>query len=165
MDLHLPPYDPFPTLSAEGILLRDVFPADLKDIIGISRYDGVPAKNVEDAAAMLAKINQNYRDGDSINWGIADVKSNRIIGFCGFYRGFQDGAGELGCILSEPFRGQGYMTAAMRLAIQFGQQNIGLRRIFAITSPQNEKAIRLLDRLGFAKTVDLDDGKVEYVLR
>jgi len=160
--MNLPPYDTFPNLSDGNILLREILDSDIKDIVEISRYDAIPAKNVAEAAAMQEKINQNYKDGQSIHWGIADKATNRIVGTCGYYRGLDQGEGELGCILLPQFMGQGYMTAAMRLAIQFGQNEIGLKRIFAITTQQNGPAIRLLERLGFVKVADLEDDEIEY---
>ncbi len=162
--MNLPPYDTFPNLSGDKILLREIQYADLKDIVEISRYDAIPAKNAEESAAMQEKINQNYKDGNSIHWGIIDKATNSIVGTCGYYRGLEKGEGELGCILLPQFVGQGYMTAAMQLAIQFGLNDIGLKRIFAITTRQNDKAIRLLERLGFVKIADLEDDEIEYEL-
>jgi len=162
--MNLPPYDTFPNLSGHNILLREILNTDIKDIVEISRYDAIPAKNVAEAAAMQEKINQNYKGGNSIHWGIADKSSNTIVGTCGYYRGLEKGEGELGCILLPQFVGQGYMTAAMQLAIRFGLKDVGLKRIFAITTLQNDKAIRLLERLGFIKIADLEDDEIEYEL-
>ena len=53
----------------------------------------------------------------------------------------------------------------MLLAIKFGLNNIGLKRIWAITTKQNEKAIKLIEKLNFIKIVDLDDNEIEYELR
>ena len=57
------------------------------------------------------------------------------------------------------------MTAAMLLAIDFGLNNIGLKRVSAITTKQNVKAIQLLERLNFIKNADLDNYELEYELR
>lgn len=56
------------------------------------------------------------------------------------------------------------MISAILLAIGFGIKNIGLKRIWAITSQQNEKAIKLLERLNFKKIRVLDDNEVEFEL-
>ena len=57
------------------------------------------------------------------------------------------------------------MTFAMLLAIEFGLYNIGLKRIWATTTKQNEKAIKLIEKLNFIKIADLDDNEIEYELR
>ena len=154
----------FPTLKGDRILLRQILPEDIKDIIEISFYDAIQANTAAQAAEMQAKIHQDYLDGNSIHWGIVNQLTGKIVGSCGYYRGFNQGAGELGCVLLPQYQSQGYMSAAMLLAIDFGLNTIGLKRIWAITTRQNTNAIKLLERLGFIKIADLDDDEVEYQL-
>ena len=84
------------------------------------------------------------------------------MGTIGYYRGFENGAGELGCVLKPKFQGKGLMTEAMNLAIDFGINEMELKNIGAITSKDNQPAIQLLQRLNFVKTKDLDDDELEY---
>lgn len=163
--MRLPPYDKFPRISDEKILLREIQFSDINDLIEISVYDGVHATNLNQAAEIQSKINADYSNGNSIHWGIFDQLTNKIVGTCGYYRGLDKGEGELGCILLPQYRGQGYMNSAMLLAIKFGLNNIGLKRIWAITTKQNEKAIKLIEKLNFIKVADLHDNKVEYELK
>ncbi len=149
--MQLPPYDVFPTILADRIILREIVLSDLDQILEISVYDGKPAADTAEALKMLQRIEQDYQNGETVHWGIADKNSNVIMGTCGYYRGFQDGAGELGCMLRPAFRGQGVMTETIQAAIDFGQQQMGLQHIFAITTRQNLKALALLDRLGFVQ--------------
>lgn len=162
--MKLPPYDIFPFISGEKISLREILSTDIEDLIEISFYDAVQATTFQEATEMQAKINKDYIDGNSIHWGIADNSTNKIIGTCGYYRGLDQGTGELGCVLLPQYRGQGFMTAAMLLAIDFGINTIGLKRIWAVTTKQNEKAIKLLQNLDFIKTEDLDDNEIKYEL-
>ena len=84
------------------------------------------------------------------------------MGTVGYYRGFQNGASELGCVLKPKFQGKGLMTEAMNLAIDFGIKDMELKNIGAITSKDNQPEIQLLERLNFVKTKDLDDDELEY---
>ena len=113
---------------------------------------------------MQIKINSDYKTGRSVHWGIADNLTNKIIGTCGYYRGFDKEQGELGCILLPEYRRQGFMTAAMLLAIDFGFKTIGRKRIWARTTCQNRKAIQLLKELNFTKVLDAEAGEIEYEL-
>ncbi len=162
--MKLPPYDTYPNISADTISLRQILLLDIVDIVDISFYDSVRATTVDEATVMQEKIDQDFRDGNSIHWGIADKATNRLIGTCGYYRRLDKGAGELGCVLLPQFRGQGFMTSAIQLAIDFGLNDIGLKRIWAITTKENLKAIKLLERLQFIKVADLQDDKIEYEL-
>lgn len=45
---------------------------------------------------------------------ISDIKQIQIVrnSVTGYYRGFENASGELGCVLLPQFRGQGFMTSA-----------------------------------------------------
>ncbi len=161
--MNLPPYQNFPELSSDTLILRKIVEGDIESLVEISFYNALPALTVEDAAEMQERINLDYQNGSSIHWGIADKKSNNIMGTVGYYRGFKNGSGELGCVLKPEFQGKGLMTEAMKLAIKFGINEMKLRKIGAITSGENKPAIQLLKRLSFVKIRDLDDDEVEYV--
>ncbi|GGK88257.1 GNAT family N-acetyltransferase [Rufibacter glacialis] len=163
--MNLPPYHTFPTIPGDRVTLRQILPSDIKDLIEISFYDAIQATTIEQAAEMQDKINQDYLDGNSIHWGIIVNETNTISGTCGYYRGLDRGEGELGCVMLPQFRGLGLMTEAMQLAIDFGLQDIGLKRVWAITTNQNDKAIKLLERLNFIKIADLEDNEIEYEVR
>ena len=162
--MNLPPYDIFPNISGDKVSLRQIQPSDIPAIIDISFYDAVKASTTEEAMEMQEKINNDYEQGDSIHWGIFDNASGSIVGTCGYYRGFHGGAGELGCVLLPQFQGQGFMTAAMRLAIDFGIEQMRLRRIWAATATENHKARKLFERLNFKEVSETPDGEVELEL-
>ncbi|WP_106916028.1 GNAT family N-acetyltransferase [Chryseobacterium aurantiacum] len=156
--------DNFPNVTGGRVSLRQILDADLDDIMEISFYDAIQAKTVQQAAEMQVKINQDYRDGNSIHWGIVDNVTHKIVGTCGYYRGLDKEEGELGCVLLPKYYGQGYMTDGMLLAIDFGLIQMGLKRIWAATSKQNGPAIKLLERLNFVKIAEADD-EIEYELK
>ena len=163
--MNLPPFSLFPKISTERITLRAITSNDLEALREISYYDAIQARTVEEAAEMQARIDQDYLDGNSIHWGIADPETDEIVGTCGYYRGFENASGELGCVLLPQFQGKGYMTSAMQLAIDFGLKTLELKRIWAATSKENIAAIRLLERLHFKKTNNLDDNEIEFELK
>lgn len=57
------------------------------------------------------------------------------------------------------------MISAMLLAIEFGLNNIGLKRIWAITTKENDKVVKFFEKLNFIKITDLDDNEIKYELR
>lgn len=160
--MNLPPYNKFPEIDSKTIILREIQDSDLKDIVEISFYDAMPASTVENAKEMQDRINQDYQNGTSIHWGIANKQTNQIMGTLGYYRGFDNGIGELGCVLKPEFYGKGFMTTAMKLAAEFGLNNIGLTKVIAITDKNNNSAIKLFNRVGFVKTADLEENEIEY---
>ncbi|MEN5379493.1 GNAT family N-acetyltransferase [Sphingobacterium kitahiroshimense] len=155
--------DNYAELSDERILLRKVEATDIPALAAISFYDGIQASDIAMAFAMQTKIDQDILNGNSFHWCIIDRLSGQVVGTCGYYRGLESGEGELGCVLLSPFRGKGYMSHAMRLAITFGQKSLRLGRIWAVTTKGNLQAIKLLERLNFIKIADHDD-EIEYEL-
>ncbi|MCD0479397.1 GNAT family N-acetyltransferase [Chryseobacterium sp. LC2016-29] len=160
--MNFPPYDKFPEIDSETIILREIQDDDIKDVVEISFYDAMPALTVEKAKEMQNRINQDYQNGSSIHWGIANKQTNQIMGTLGYYRGFDNRIGELGCVLKPEFHGKGFMTTAMKMAAEFGLNNIGLTKVIAITDRQNNSAIKLFNRVGFVKTRDLEENEIEY---
>lgn len=163
--MQLPPYTSFPDLISEHISLKKIAPSDVNAIVEISYYEGIQAQNVKEAMEMQLKINKDYEVGSSIHWGIFDNNTGKIVGTCGYYRGFNQGRGELGCVLLPEYHSKGVMTKALTAAIDFGLNTIGLAHIVAITTKGNEKAIKLLARLNFIKTADLEDDHMEYLFQ
>lgn len=49
-------------------------------------------------------------------------------------------------------------------AIDFGINEIGLNRIWAVTDKQNKQAIPLFERLGFMQVAALEEDQIEYEL-
>jgi [ribosomal protein S5]-alanine N-acetyltransferase len=74
--------------------------------------------------------------------------SGKPIGLCGLL--LRDGWEEvdLGFALLPEFRMRGYAEEACRATLAHGRKALGLRRVVAITHPTNERAKRLLARLG-----------------
>lgn len=163
-NLKIPPYVDFPILSNSKITLRKIEIEDVVDLVEISYYDGIKASTPNQAIEMNLKINTEYEGGNSVHWLIEDNQSQTIIGTCGFYRGFKNSSGELGCVLLPQFQGNGFMTSAMLLAIEFGKSQIGLKTIYAITDQENYKAIKLLQRLNFKKNKLLGENQVYFEL-
>lgn len=163
--MKLPPYETFPCLDDDKILLRQVKFSELNELIEITFYDQIQAKTLQEAEEMQVKINKDYFNGNAIQWGIEDKLTNKIVGTFGYHGGLDKGAGELGAVLLPQYEGKGYMAAALKLAIKFGISHIGLHRIWAGTTKQNERAIKLLTRLDFVKVAESEDGKVEFELK
>jgi [ribosomal protein S5]-alanine N-acetyltransferase len=138
-----------PTLAGVGVVLRAVRADDVAGTLAITFYDGRPARDEADAAAMLARIHDDVARGDSVHWGICVGGSDRVVGTVGFYRGFSDATGEIGYVLSEAHRGRGIMTRAVVTVVAYGLGPLGLRRIVAKTAPDNLASRAVLCRAGF----------------
>lgn len=161
--MNIPPFNTFPQLKTEKLLLREVLRTDIPNLLEILTYDGKTAETLEEGIEIINRIHQNYLDGNSINWGIEDLKTRQLIGFIGYYRGFENGIGELGFILKSEFRGLGFMSPALALATEFGLNQMQLKQVIAFTKPDNEKAIMVLKRNQFLPENEMEGAYLRLV--
>ena len=159
--MNLPPYPSFPSLHGPCMTLRQINESDMPNVLEISFYDGKPATTIEEAWEMQQKIDLDYENGESVHWGIAHPVTNEIMGSLGYYRGFENGVGEIGCVLQPQYRGQGIMNLSIQLIVGFGLDVMGLNKISATTSLENQPALRLLEKLEFVSG-EVKEGMVEY---
>jgi RimJ/RimL family protein N-acetyltransferase len=71
------------------------------------------------------------------------------IGICGFVKRETLADVDLGFAFLPEFRGRSYAFEAASATMAFGADALGLKRVVAITAPDNRPSIRLLERLGF----------------
>jgi RimJ/RimL family protein N-acetyltransferase len=71
------------------------------------------------------------------------------IGMCGLIKRDALPDIDLGFAFLPAFRGNGYAFEAAQAAIDFAWRRLGLARVVAITAPDNDDSVRLLERLGF----------------
>ena len=60
-----------------------------------------------------------------------------------------DRAGELGIAVTAAMQDKGYGTEAVRAMVEYGMDQLGLRRVFLKVFPDNARAIRVYEKCGF----------------
>jgi ribosomal-protein-alanine N-acetyltransferase len=70
------------------------------------------------------------------------------LGMCGLIKRDALDDVDIGFAFLPGFRGKGYAAEASAAVMAYGRSVIGLDRIVAITSPDNDNSIRLLEKLG-----------------
>ncbi len=124
-------------------------------------------RTLDDARAYLINgpLAMYQRSGFGL-YAVVLKRSGAPIGMCGLIKreGLDDV--DLGFAYLPEYRAQGYGYEAAAAVLADGRQTFGLKRIVAITSLDNEKSIRLLERLGFAfeKIIRLPGGDEELKL-
>ncbi len=149
-----PPFENFPALTDGELTLRQVKAKDLPELMEATYLAGRPARDLAHAEEIMRKIESYYQQGECVHWAIAHAKSKQLLGTCGFYRGFDDGVGEVGYVLKEKARGQGIMAKAMRIALRFAFSHMGLKSVIALTPHDNLPSQKLLVKAGFLKEED-----------
>lgn len=101
------------------------------------------ARFAEDAARARAR-------GEAYAFAVVEARGGAVVGSCGLKhvdRG--EGQAELGYWIGVPFWGRGYATAAVRQAVRFAFDDLGLDRVVAEVLASNPGSARVLEKAGF----------------
>lgn len=136
-------------------------PAVMRNLGGVRSPETVAEGLDADIAA--------FAGGGHRRWTVWLRDDDRRIGRCGLFRVKTDaapealrGQHEIGWTLAEAFWGMGYASEAARAVLAFGFGALGLRDVFAQTSESNAASTRLMARLGFVRTPELDYFDPDY---
>lgn len=148
-----------PEIRTRRLLLRKLVLGDREDLLEIygdhevmKFTDDDCFANVETVDQMLESVENLFCARASIEWGIEDLASQKIIGTCGLHSFSSDfSAGEAGCLLARKFWGKGLMREAMVRVIEFARDSLGLKQLKADIEPENVRSIKLFINLGFRK--------------
>jgi RimJ/RimL family protein N-acetyltransferase len=159
-------------LETERLVLREMDEADDEFILDLLNQPSfikyIGNRNVytiERAREVIAgRYQASYRDNGYGLWAvelkpandsadeIRNPKSeiqNPVIGMCGFVK--RDGLpdADIGFAFLPQFERLGYAYESAAAVMKYGREVLGLKRVLAITSLDNESSIRLLGKLGF----------------
>jgi len=94
------------------------------------------------------------------------TESGQAIGMCGLIKrdGLEDV--DIGYAFLPKFWSKGYALEAALAVRDYARGVIGLKRLIAITDPENQGSIRLLEKIGlkYEKMVRLSDDDIELKL-
>ena len=71
------------------------------------------------------------------------------VGICGLLKRDTLPDADIGFAFLPPYWRQGYAFESAAAVITYGKDELGQKRILAITSPENDASIKLLEKLGF----------------
>jgi RimJ/RimL family protein N-acetyltransferase len=93
------------------------------------------------------------------NFLIVERASGQAVGTIGFF-GPPDETGTVmvGYGLVEPARGHGYATEALRALVDYAARQPAARRAVADTEKDNVSSQRVLEKAGFTRTHETDEG-------
>lgn len=96
------------------------------------------------------KIDRFERDGGMSLWAAVDRERGRAVALAGLQWELIDGRRELdlGCVVASHAQGRGYATEASQ-AIVAAAFDAGFDRLTAMTFPDNEAALHVLEKLEF----------------
>lgn len=106
-------------------------------------------------------------------WAIEERSSGHYVGHLGFadfkrgLLGFDGSYPEAGWVLDPNYAGRGYAAEAMLAACAWLDQHVDCSRSFCIIAPENQRSVRLADKLGYRYVMDtlMGDEKTAVYFR
>lgn len=153
-------------LETERLLLREVEPADADFILDLlnqlsfKKYIGDRGvRTVEQARQYIATRFTNSYQENGFGLYLIELRTDRTpIGICGFVKRRELDDPDIGFALLPQFERKGYAYEAADAVMRYGRETLGLLRVLAITTLDNESSGRLLEKIGLS-------FKQEIVLR
>ena len=161
-------------LETERLRLRKMTPADAPFILELlneeSFISNIGDKGVRDEAGAVGYIQTGpLASYERFGFGLylVELKSTgEPIGICGLLKRDNLEHADVGFAFLPRFWRKGYAAESAAAVIDFGKNNFGLKRIAAITNPDNIGSIKVLERVGlrFERMIRLSDDSPEIKL-
>jgi RimJ/RimL family protein N-acetyltransferase len=161
-------------LTTSRLVLRHLSEDDAGFILGLLnqpsflRFVGDKGVRTRDDARAYIRTGPraSYQQNGFGLYLVVSRESEEPMGICGLVRRDWLDAPDLGFSLLPAYWSRGYAFEAAGAVLRQSESEHELRRVLAITNPENASSIRLLGRLGFAewKRVRTPDGREELSL-
>ena len=118
----------------------------------ISRYTSLPHPyRIQDAMSFIRQTHQKLRKGVAYELGIENKQRGRIIGMMSLFGIDKDNKNaEVGYWLGKRYWGTGIAKESLQLILDFGFNELKLRRIYAKVMHPNISSVKLLEKSGFS---------------
>ena len=155
-----PNFSPFPQLTTERLLLRQMTLDDapavlrLRSNTDVMKYINRPlTQTVEEAEKWISVVIDTLEKNDGISWCISlKEKPAEHVGSIGLWRIEKENyRAEIGYMLEPHLQGQGLMYEAIVPVIQYGFEVMQLHSIEAHIDPRNAASAALLRKAGFVQ--------------
>lgn len=148
-------------LETERLSLREINLQDVDDLFEMDADPQVhlyiennPVQTREQIVEVVKMLQHQYAENGIARWAVVNKQTGECVGWSGlklfktplnghvnFY--------ELGYRFKTKHWGKGYATETSRAIIDYGFDQLNLDVLYAITHPENEKSIHVLNKLGF----------------
>ena len=161
-------------LETERLVLREISLDDAEFILALLnepsfvRHIGDKGvRTIEDARQYILKgpVDSYRRFGHGLY--LVESKGSRVpMGICGLVKREALDDVDVGFAFVPEFWSRGYGFESAAAVIAYGRDTLGLERIVAVTSPDNDASIKLLEKLGlsFDRMIRLADDEDEIQL-
>lgn len=161
---------PWKILETKRLLVRESTVEDVDAFDEIYREKTVGrfmhdlAAERQDRVRYMTQYRENiYEFYEFGIWTVILKETGEVIGRAGI--SMRDGfeVPELGFVIGKPWQNKGYAKEVSEAILAYGRKEFGFTEYLAFTESENQKAMRLLSRLGFKKQEAYLDKGISYI--
>jgi len=144
-------------LETERLSLRELTTeTDAAFILDLLNEPGFIQNIADRGVRTLEQANAYILNGPSASyahhgfglWRVALKATDEPIGICGLIKRDVLDDVDLGYAFLERYWGQGFASEAAQAVKEYARGVVGLKRLVAVVNPDNEKSVRVLEKLG-----------------
>jgi RimJ/RimL family protein N-acetyltransferase len=162
-------FGPFPTLTTERLILRELVDDDAAAVFvwwgdpEVQKYNAEPLRDVSQAHTFIAEMLAEYAAQKQVMWAITMRAGGAVLGGVDLHDWNRTHhRAEVGYSLARAWWGQGIASEAVRAVLRFGFGRMQLHRIEAGTIADNWRSVRMLERLGFRREGTRRERSLEW---
>lgn len=165
-------FSPFPVLTTERLVLRQLTAGDEEKIFAlrtdeaVNKYlDRQKARSTEEARNFIKKINKSISNNELVFWAITYKEDSSLIGtVCYWNVSKENESAELGYELLPSHQGKGIMQEVIATIIDYGFKTMKMQVIEAFAQKSNQRSFHLLEKFNFTMDIEREkkmEGKEE----
>lgn len=141
-------------LETERLVLRPLTKKDVDVIFALRsdaemmRFIREPQKTRREAENWIKLVSSLWKSDNIGFFAVIEKQSKEFIGWCGLWRLKETGETEVGYAVAQKFWRRGFATEAAEVCLHYGFNELNLKKIVAVTRPENERSRRVMERLG-----------------
>lgn len=145
-----------PVLTGRRVILRELRPSDAASLLTyltadeVTRHVSAPPSTVEGFERFIAWVQREQQAGRLACYAVTLVGQDAAIGIMQA-RPTHAGTAECGAVIGEPFWGTGAFEEAARLVAGFAFGVLGVHRLEARVSVENDRCLQALHKIGAAQ--------------
>jgi RimJ/RimL family protein N-acetyltransferase len=119
-------------------------------------------RNIEQSEDFIETRYQKSYDENGYGLYLVELKQDKsAIGVCGFVKRAELPVADIGFAFFPQFEGKGFAFESAEAVMQYGGKVLNFERVAAITTQDNVRSGKLLEKLGFKfeKLVDMPTGE------
>src|SRR5919108_4796570 len=158
-------------LETERLILRQFSTDDAQFILAllnepsfIRNIGDRGVRNLEDARSYITRVPIASYEQNGFGLYLVELKgSGEPIGMCGLIKRAELEDVDIGYAFLPKYWSKGYAVESALAVKEYARDIIGLKRLVAITDPENRGSIRVLEKIGlkFEKMVRLSEDDIE----